>query len=371
MGFWHTGYLEFHDEAGLGYTYRPEKPVYHCQHCGSHFDSIDALRRHRFESHPYTRPLLFVRGIELGASPFRITRMASAADFVVERCTEAAINGESVAPEQIPKRLAHVANDKVRVELVNEGAPAAFELVFRIADEKHLAGVESSFIKMASKGILTIHTVEDFILECKPFDTADGYCDGICHYLYGVLAKERAPDSSLSYEEYRERFNRAADALMDYDRPLARIVRGLVAFHFNHFADAAVFAPPGRLRMAAHRFMSVLNVSDWDEAALDYKRKPSAPEDLLTDHETLRVLRWAEMPLTGLSAEVEEILALAKRDVPEFDRMKLNILLAEASAARGDADLARKTARELIANPKTAGWAEQLIARMTEKDKDA
>lgn len=226
MGFWHTGYMEFHDEAGLEYTYRPEKPVYHCQHCGEHFDSMDALRRHRFELHPYTRPLLFVRGIELGATPFRITRVASAFDFVVERCSEAAINGVFVAPEQIPERLAHVANDKVRVELVNGGAPATFELVFRIADEKHLAGVESSFIKMASKGVLTIHAVEDFILECKPFDTADGYCDGICHYLYGVLAKERAPDSSLPYEEYRDRFNRAADALMDYDRPLARVVRG-------------------------------------------------------------------------------------------------------------------------------------------------
>lgn len=117
--------------------------------------------------------------------------------------------------------------------------------------------------------------------------------------------------------------------------------------------------------------MNVLNLTNWDEAALEYKRMASAPEDLLTDHETLRILRWAEMSCSSFSAEVEEIEALAKRDIPEFDRMKLNILLAEASAVRGDVDLARKTARELIANPKAASWAEHLIARLAAKDNDA
>ncbi len=65
---------------------------------------------------------------------------------------------------------------------------------------------------------MTVSTIDGFIEDCRPFSTADLYYDGICHYLYGVLAKERSPDSSLPYEEYRDRFNRAADALRDYDK---------------------------------------------------------------------------------------------------------------------------------------------------------
>ena len=85
-------------------------------------------------------------------------------------------------------------------------------------------------------------------------------------------------------------------------------------------------------------------------------------EDLLTDHETLRILRWTTSPLADLGAEASDISALAKRDIPEFDRMKLRMLLAEASAAAGDNDTARKAARGLIGSPKTAAWAERVIA---------
>lgn len=364
MGFWHTGYLEFHDEAGLDFTFRPQKPVYHCQHCGQHFDSMDELRRHRFQSHPYTRPLLFVRGIELGATPFRVTRSTQPTDFLVERCTSATFNGKPAKPEAIPKLLAEVNHDKVTVELANDGPPAVFELVFRIADEQHLKGVEASFLRFANHKVLTVRALEGFIQECRAFNTADGYYGGICDYLYGVLAKEGAPDSSLPYEEYRERFNRAADALLDYDRPLAHIVRSLVAFHFNHFEDATVFAPPGRLRMASMRFEAVLKGIPWDEVGTPAEKLFNAPEDMLTDHETLRILRWTQLPLTELAAEVENIAALVKRDVPEFDRLKLNVLLAEAYSANGDTVHASKTARELIGNAKTARWAERLIARL-------
>ena len=62
---------------------------------------------------------------------------------------------------------------------------------------------------------------------------------GICDYLYGVLAKERSHDASLSHEKYANKFNEAVEQLAAYDRPLARIIRSLVEFHFNHFEEAA------------------------------------------------------------------------------------------------------------------------------------
>lgn len=369
MGFWHTGYFEFHEATGLEDVYRPEKTVYRCQHCASQFDEVEDLRRHRFEAHPYVRPVFFVRGVELGTTPFRITRLATAADFVFDRSTSANLNGKPVPVSALPRLLAKVKSDKVKVELVNEGASAVFELNFHIAEEDDLASVEAAFMKLAKNGALTIASVDGFIEECRAFETADAYYDGICQYLYGVLAKERSPDSSLPYEEYRTRFNRAAHELLDYDRPIARIVRGLVAFHFNHFADAAVIAPAGRLRTAAAKFSSLLNGKGWGSVGFTVSSKRSAPEDLLTDHETLRILRWTASSLTVLSAESVEIAALAKRDVPEFDRAKLGVLLAEATAAAGDKVAAQKAARDLVSSPKTAVWAERMLASLADEEK--
>ena len=367
MGFWHTGYMEFHQPTGLEEDYQSTKTVYRCQHCDAQFAEMKDLRAHRFEAHPYSRPVLFVRGIELGTSTFRVTRDATAADFVIERSTTASINGKSVPVADVPKVLAKVKNDKVKVELANDGAHAVFEVAFCIAAVEDLEGVEAAFLKLARKGQLTIASVEGFIEDCKPFTTADGYDDGICHYLYGVLAKEHSPDSALPYEEYRTRFNRAADELLDYDRPIARIIRALVAFHFNHFADVAATAPSGRLRVASSRFAALLAGEGWGTVSPPATARRNATEDLLTDHESLRIIRWATSPLTDLGAEAADISALARRDIPEFDRMKLRMLLAEASAAAGDRDTARKAARALIGSLKTAAWAERVIASLADE----
>lgn len=104
------------------------------------------------------------------------------------------------------------------VVLANEGASATFELLIRIAKkEEHLAGVNYVH-KMAKSRTLTIRTIESFIADCEAYETASLYCDGLCHYLYGVLAKERSRDSALNFDEYSTRFSRAAGELQTYER---------------------------------------------------------------------------------------------------------------------------------------------------------
>ena len=74
MGFWHTGYMDFHEPVGLGDGYPPPTPVYACQMCSEEFPNPDDLRAHRFESHPLSRPVLLVRGVEVGSTPIHISR---------------------------------------------------------------------------------------------------------------------------------------------------------------------------------------------------------------------------------------------------------------------------------------------------------
>ena len=57
MGFWHTGYAEFHEPSGLeGYIYSPPPPVrYVCEHCTASFAELEELRRHAGRYHHLPR----------------------------------------------------------------------------------------------------------------------------------------------------------------------------------------------------------------------------------------------------------------------------------------------------------------------------
>jgi hypothetical protein len=137
MGFWHTGYMEFHEDVGFGDNqFRPEPAVYRCKECDAQFDALDALRAHRFEAHPYRSPLLLVRGIEAGATPIRVTRPLAPADIVVGRAQSAALNGRSVPPSRLPKLIAEIQNDRVSVGLENVCRRASNAPLCRCASDR-------------------------------------------------------------------------------------------------------------------------------------------------------------------------------------------------------------------------------------------
>ena len=67
MGFWHTGYMEFHEPSGEG-TLRslpPPPPVYPCKACGVAFKSRRDFEVHLFKGHSLRRPTLVFRGREV------------------------------------------------------------------------------------------------------------------------------------------------------------------------------------------------------------------------------------------------------------------------------------------------------------------
>ena len=368
MGFWHTGYMEFHEPAGAGWVYVHTPVRFQCQLCNKYFSSMDELGRHRFENHKFSRPLMFVRGIELGATPLQVTRPLSPADIQTDRVTVATVNGDVTALSELSRILSDATNDRVTVVLANEGASAKFELLVRIAREEHLSGVEAAFHQMAKSRSLNIRAIESFIADCEAFETASLYCDGLCHYLYGILAKERARDSALTFDEYSTRFSRAADELQTYERSLAQVVRALISFNFNHFEDAHNQAPAGRLQHAAVLFSGLLEGFPWQH---EYERKE--PElnlltDLLTDHATLRILRWTELGANELVNCIDDLRGQLTRDIPDYDKFKIQILVAEALAFKGDADAARRAAREFMGNQRTQAWAEALVARLPQTE---
>lgn len=370
MGFWHTGYAEFHESTGLeGYVYSPPPPVrYVCEHCAASFSGLEALRRHRFESHPLRQPALWLRGRAVGALPIKVLSALRPGDVVVEDTTRCTVNGRAVAVNELGARLALMSREFVELEMTNGGAVTRCVLDFRIADEEHLVRVEEAFLRLVRERVLNIDALGRFTYECRAFEEAMPYCDGICHYLYGVMAKEKSADSGLSQGQYVERFVRASEELAGFDRPLARSIRALVAFHFNQFDEAEFLAPEGSaLHHAAGAFAGLLQGLPWHYDSAFSPILGSAMEDLLTDQDTLQVLGDASHGLVGLKKYSDELLEHLRRAPAGYDRLKRVLLASEALAEKADKAshaLARRLAREMVGQPDTSAWAQAMLERL-------
>lgn len=371
MGFWHTGYAEFHESSGLdGFVYSPPPPArYVCEHCSASFAELEELRRHRFESHPLRQPALWLRGRAVGALPCVLFSALQPGDVFVEDTDACTLNGQAVEVHGLDSKLVRMSREFVELELSNSSAVTRCVLDFRIVKEEHLSAVEDAFLRMARDRALTLDSLSRFIQDCRAYQDAMPYCDGICHYLYGVMAKEKSADSGLRHRQYVERFLKASEELAGFDRPLARSIRALVAFHFNHFEDAELLAPVGGvLHQAAGAFAGLLQGLPWHYEAAFSPSTSCVVENLLTDQETLQVLNDASHGLIGLKDISDELQNHLQRAADGYDKLKRVLLFSEALAEKEDSAshaAARKFAREMAGKPDTRAWADAMLQRLS------
>lgn len=369
MGFWHTGYEEFHEPTGLGeWVYTAPPPVrYVCAHCLKQFAQMDDLRHHRFNEHPLRQPALLLRGRDVGTLPLVVLTPLEPDDVVIEDATRCLVNGRMLKPNEVGTHLASMTREVVDMELTNGEVSTRCVLDFRLAEEAHLAGVEAAFLRLARERVLNINAISGFIEDCRSFDSAMPYYDGICHYLYGVMAKEQAPDSGLKPGQYTERYMRASEGLKGFNRPLAQSVQALVAFHFNQFDEAELLAPDGVLRHASGAFAGLLQGLPWHFESAFAAVLGGTVENLLTDQQTLQILSDASQGLVDMKDRTEELQARLHRVPVGYDKLKYTLLASEALAAREDSAsriAARRLARELAGQPDTNLWAEAMLERL-------
>lgn len=362
MGFWHTGYMEFHEPVGLDERVDVPHVSIVCPQCHEVLDEIYDLRTHIFERHPTRRPSLYLRGREIGAHPMRIARALTVGDVATINCDRALLNGVGVPVGELPQVLASSRSDVIKLTLFHAEVSSSYTLDFRIASNSDLRGIEIEFRKLVAGRRLDVRAVEGFISATEQFGTAIGYSDGICCYLYGILAKERAPDTTLPYAAYEGRFSSAAEALAPYDRVLSVAIRSLIEFHFNHFADAFRLAPESVVGMASCQYQHWLSgQAPTERSRLDVGVRSTGVERMLTDLETDRIVGWVLRAPHTLAAELPEIESMLKREIAEYDRVKLRILLAEAYVVIDDRTSALRHSRALRNLTGLGNWAERLI----------
>jgi len=371
MGKWMAWYLSFIDPGNAGGSVIiPESPpavlqpiVYECPRCSAHFDSAQARRDHFFTVHPYRKPELLLHGQLLGNSETVIHEPVQATDWLLGSCHRASLNGRMMAPDELFQALAECRQGFHVLELSNQDSTERFELRFCIPELAELQRLEDIFNTLFLDNELSVDDVRRFAEACKSLKTAGEYLEGICQYLYGVLAKDQRGGTQLSHAQYKERFNRALEALRNVDRPLARTIRGIINFSFNSFVQAASQADAPALAAAASLFAGWAGkpVRRWAVA------QQEAQARLPVDHATDRVLSWMALSDKRQERELDELQQVSASPIwTAEDRTKALVLWLEWGRTCRSTDELRRMARRLLNDAIFAGYAEQVLEKVNQ-----
>ena len=368
MGFWHSGLHGVYDPKSLAIPkFAPSPILFSCDLCQRNFIDIEKLRRHRFEHHPLRQPTLLLHGRPVSGAPLKVQSAISPSDVMIEDATLLWLNDKSITFNSLRLVLADSTNSLHKIRLANNGANAEVALDFQVAKESDLEEVERALLRLAKGQKLSLEAIGIFINDCRQLSTGMLYCDGIAHYLYGVMAKDQLVGTGLEVESYLYRYAQAVEQLTDINRPIARSVRSLVSFHFNHFLDAEALAPYGNLQLAAKAFAGLIEGNSWNFEGSFGTSNQDAITDLLTDQATFEILRDVSQGISYLKLDANLLQASLAKMTAGFDRSKRILLTVEALSNRNEPDLkavAKKLARELSPQSFARTWFEVISNRL-------
>lgn len=361
MGFWHTGYMEFHEPTGEGVAvYRePRPPTFPCTACGVEFNSERDLRVHTFEGHPVHRPVLVLKGRECGRSRLTVTGETSPDDWVIRTASSVAVNGEITCVADAVDALSTQRTGVVDVTLANGDVVQHFQFEFALAEASELDGVDAALVRLIDSGELSLRAIDDFIMRSRRYPTAARYLAGLANYLYGVLARERAAESagpsSREGGGYEGKYDQAVGILGTFDRAPAEAICGIVAFHYNQFDRAMTKTKSQRVAEVSMRFQAMLKGESWPTD--DLSVSPISSLDFaLSDSVIERVLRWSAVPLDGTARVAVTEMTESISDQRPSDALKLHLIAAEHAFRSGDVTVAALHAEHLRHGRITEGW---------------
>lgn len=370
MGFWHTGYMEFHEETeeGLGAYAGPILPVFSCTRCGVAFSTERDLRVHNFEGHTIQRPVLVFKGRECGRSRLTITTTAAAQDWEIRNSDTIEVNGVRMPAERAVHFLSAQRSGIVDVTLVNSDVVKKSQFEFALAEEDDLEGVDAALGRFIDARELSARAVDDFIMRSMRYRTAERYASGLAFYLYGVLAREGLAESgaggtSGSSDQYESKYDKAVGILGAFDRVPAESICGIVAFHYNQFQRAMARTKSQRVSEVSLRFQALLHGLPWRNAGIG-EAAHSSLDSALSDSAIEQVLAWSALPLDGsATAGVTEALAQISVQLPR-DSFKLHLIAAEHSYAAGDLTAANRYGEYLRHSRTAETWYADLQRRL-------
>ncbi|WP_250473083.1 hypothetical protein [Caballeronia sp. GAFFF1] len=345
--------------------------VFTCPVCHQSFASYEDRFQHRFEAHPYQRPLLVLGAHEVTTPRFVVTTALSPEQIKAVNAETCRLDGKTITAKTLARRLAEAKSGFFKVELAGTQGKitVSYEISIEVASDAHAFLVEQEFARLYSPGVVSVASVSAFIRAASEARTARRYVDGLAAYLYGILAKDQRGDTTLSQEQGRARLNEAGQTLSEIGRPLAAAVAGIVSFQSNAFSRNERLAAVPRLQSAMSWFESVR--TSGQQLIVGREDGPITPNACVPlDSATDEILAWMEMPHDRLRGHTKQIAKRGQQDdwLPE-DRIKAKVLLAAIHETEGDAGQAGKVARDFRHDPVFSRLAERLIS--SEKESSA
>ncbi|MGE0305962.1 MAG: hypothetical protein AB7N61_23230 [Acidimicrobiia bacterium] len=371
MGFWHTGYMEFHEPTGMGegWTPEPKAPEFPCPDCGLVFATERDQRAHRFDGHSTKRPMLVFRGRECGRTRLMVTAPSVPSDWHTADVASISLNGRPSTVQDTVEYLSETKFGVQTVTVVNGPLERTFEFDFCLAEDEDLKLVDQALEKLIAGRELSRSTIDAFIMRAGRGETARRYREGLANYLYGVLAREgnadQAPTDASGAQLYEQRYNRAVDELRAFDRPPAEAICGLVALHYNQFDLAIRKTNSHRVSDVAARFSSMMAGAQFVPSSL-LDRTHGSFDQALSDSVSEELINVSAMALDGTQRSPLIPVLAEIADLRPADQFKVRLIASEALLASGDLDDARRHSEALRNYRDTDAWYAGFRARMQE-----
>lgn len=341
MGFWQTGYQEFHEEQGLtGVPIGPPRPPeFVCTKCKNVFKNVTEFQTHEFEMHPSLEPRLFIRGEVLGIDRI-VSSKLSIKDITFLNCKKITLNNNSVNETSAKRTLSLAEFEDFQIDLYGESSTQNHILKFKIPNSDDLDGINKCLKNMIQARKLDLDAIMLFIENSKKYTSAEGFYDGIANYLYGVMAKERRSQVGDGID-YKEKFNQSLASLSSYNTLASSVIIGLIEFNLNHIPEAASRGCGTRYSKAGHIMSAWL--CDEPPISIDY---PGSIDNLFIDDFTHKICDWVirfdKLTKPDIVTMTDN---LASGFWTEYDKTKIRIILAEYYLSAGKIDKAREFVR--------------------------
>ncbi|WP_157785384.1 hypothetical protein [Sinorhizobium fredii] len=354
----------------------PAKPTFRCPFCISVFSIQKELHDHVYKKHRVERPVMLLGGTEpSGRTVVRVPMGRSQVGVANATTVQISIDGrdpENCTPDAVPKKVAEARQAEMNLVLLNDSQANAqpvstrYKISFRIADASELRRVEDAFAATLVSSSITRDTIGRFLSDPRTQGPGSEYASGLANYCLGILLKERPEAENLTtpFSRYRENYGSALQVLADFDRPLARLITGVVRFALNDFSGADSSTGYWELDFAKAL------LSDPSRASMpsldgDAKRRPICP----VDHGTARILDLA----TRMAAESrwspildDECREIANSEVLDAtDHEKALAIWAAAALRTGSSRSAIEPLTQIAAVYPFNSWAEQYLENVS------